>query len=42
MPACKCGVCPACKAKKNPNMKRNQTVADRKKNSLGKIRSKKK
>lgn len=39
---CGCGTCPACKTKKNPNMKRSQTLTDRKKNSIGKIRSKKK
>ena len=39
---CTCGTCPACKTKKNPNMKRDQKLVDRKKNSLGKMRSKKK
>ena len=39
---CTCGTCPACKTKKNPNMKREQTITARKKNSLGKMRSGKK
>ena len=36
---CGCGTCPACKTKKNPNMKRDQKIVDRKKNSIGKMRS---
>lgn len=42
MAKCTCGTCPACKASKNPNMARSQKITDRKKNSLGKARSKKK
>jgi hypothetical protein len=39
---CTCGTCPACKTKKNPNMKREQGITARKKNSLGKMRGGKK
>ncbi len=39
---CTCGNCPACKASKNPNMKRKQTLTTRKKNSVGKLRGGKK
>ena len=39
---CTCGTCPACKTKKNPNMKRDQSITARKKNSLGKMRGGKK
>ena len=36
---CGCGTCPACKTKKNPNMERNQKISDRRKNSIGKMKS---
>lgn len=36
---CTCGTCPACKTKKNPNMKRKQMVSDRRANSIGKMKS---
>ena len=36
---CTCGTCPSCKTKKNPNMARNQKISDRRKNSLGKMKS---
>lgn len=35
---CGCGVCPACKASKNPNMKRKQTLTVRNKHSNAKAR----
>jgi hypothetical protein len=43
MAACKCGTCASCKANaktKNSNMKRDQSLTARKKNSLGQARSK--
>ena len=39
---CTCGTCPACKTKKNPNMKRDQSITARKKNSIGKMKGGKK
>lgn len=38
---CGCGSCPACKASKNPNMKRKQTLTTRNKHSMTKTKGKK-
>lgn len=38
---CTCGTCASCKTKKNPNMKRDQSLTTRKKNSIGKLKGKK-
>jgi hypothetical protein len=39
--ACGCGTCPACKAAKNPNMKRKQSLTVRNKHSMTKAKGKK-
>ena len=39
--ACSCGMCPACKGKKNPNMKRKQTLVVRNKHSATKAKGRK-
>jgi hypothetical protein len=39
--SCGCGACPACKAAKNPNMKRKQTLVVRNKHSMTKAKGKK-
>jgi hypothetical protein len=36
--SCSCGVCPGCKASKNPNMKRKQTLAVRNKHTKTKAK----
>ena len=38
---CGCGTCPACKTKKNPAMKRTQSLAVRNKHSMTKAKGKK-
>jgi len=38
---CGCGTCPACKTKKNPAMKRDQSIVTRNKHSMTKAKGKK-